>query len=455
MKQIIRIKKLNINQLLCVLLGMTSTMPIVGIHIGARDISFYRIIFSFFLLYGGIYVIKNRVRLSVNSLRLLAWMAWGIFSCFVGWFFLSFDEPAFSSAAMSFLPKVSLLFLFATVWCMFVSNEHRDLCMATARGFLYGCIANCVWAVLDAACFYVLKLSLNNTVFWGYIKRNNIRYDMLSLIINNGKMIRASGFNYDPAHIGYIAPVVAGYAVRRKKYWLLAISLLAVIASASTTAFVASALMIILNLKLKPNTGKIKATWLVIGFLLAFGAVAILSTGVAHNAFGYLSTAVSSFAERISGVYLTGGKDLRLNYILYLPVALINVFGFIITGSGYGTASLGYVRNSSFLKLTGLQTLLPYDMENTYIALLFDTGIVGLLLYLIVIVSIFKYYRKQLDNKENVVIWCAILAQTIVMMFYHYILFAPQILMMTVAVSNIETKRRGIENDVNPVVINE
>ena len=77
-----------------------------------------------------------------------------------------------------------------------------------------------IWATIDAACFYGLGFSLSNMVFARYGATHDVIYGTVSLIINNGRMIRSAGFNYDPAHLGFLIPFVMGYGFMKKNTYI-------------------------------------------------------------------------------------------------------------------------------------------------------------------------------------------------------------------------------------------
>ena len=80
-------------------------------------------------------------------------------------------------------------------------------------------------------------------------------------------------------------------------------------------------------------------------------------------------------------------------------------------------------------------------MENTYIAYLLDTGIIGLFLFFYLLFPLYSYYKKNGGEDEENIIYIAILSATIFsLFFYHYILFVPQILSLIFALSNREKR---------------
>ena len=413
-------------------LGIFSTMPIVGIPVLGRDISVYTILFALCLALLLVKtVLARRVRVGKHSKWLALWLCAGLIGCGCGWLFLKNSEPAFSEAAASGIPKV-LLFLAFLI--LFRSGEEGDeACLAIAKGFLIGCALNCAWAVIDALCFYVFGFSLNNQVFAGYIVRNNIRLKQISLNING--MLRSGGFNYDPAHLGILAPILAGYAMKRHKPWLFLLAIGGVLASASTTGLVTMAVVVLFTVDWKAPK-KYFNVYTLIAALAIFDIVGLLAIVRADLVYNIMDRTFLRFFDRISTVYLQPGyHDIRVDYLLLLPRAMGNVLPFLGFGSGFGTASLGYTRSESILKVLELKAPFPYDMENTYIAYLLDTGIIGFALFITTLVMLWKGFicghRKREADGFTAVMVPFILASLVTMLFYHYILFAPQLLLFT------------------------
>ena len=147
----------------------------------------------------------------------------------------------------------------------------------------------------------------------------------------------------------------------------------------------------------------------------------------------------------MNNVYLSETDyNIRWKYIKYAPRAAIQVLPFMLLGSGFGTASLGYAKDSYILSKIGYVHNFAYDLENTYLSYLFDTGIVGFILYLSILKVLVTNYRSANINERSdefpIVIWCLVCSSLFSMAFYHYILFGPQMLMITIALSQIDNK---------------
>ena len=421
------------------LLGFTSTMPIIGIALGSRDISFFRLLFLLTIGYCGICTVKSGIRIGYGTKLLLLWLAIGVIACFCGAIFLFSSAPEWSEVSSAYISKVLSLMFFALVWCSQPNVETNN--KYVAKGFILGCVMNCIWASVDAAGFYLLHGSIHNKVFQAYALRHEIRYGMMS--ITEGGLIRSAGFNSDPAHIGFIAPIIVCYSIVRKKYWLFLLGVAAVLASASTTALVTSMMVIVVNVYW--NTKKrlnIKGAIVVCICVM----LAIIITLVYQNSFSnVLISAYSHFSARINSVYLNPSRrNIRLEYVMFVFRAMGHVFPYILLGSGFGTASLGYVRDPYVINLFGDDYYFPYDMENTYIAYFFDTGIVGIIIFIIMLKYLTVSYWYSARRKKDdfyITIWCVICSSLFTLSLYHYILFGPQMLMFTVALSQVDKER--------------
>ena len=426
------------------LLGLFSTMPIVGINVGTLDISFYRILFIITIFVTLYWVInKGKITIGKYEKKIVLWLTIGFFSCVCGWIFLSGSYSEWSKAARSNIPKVTSLVVFSLLWPNQFEVDKKNI--AVAKGFFGGCIVNCVWSIIDASGYYLLGKSINNILFSGYIARNEIRHGMVSVVY--GGLIRSSGFNYDPAQLGLMAPIVAGYAINKKRYLLLLIAFGAILSSASTTSLVTTIAVAIICCP----KGKSKSKFRTNNILLAVSGLIII-LGFVFSQWDRISkvvyTSYFNFFNRISSVYMTTeSSNIRIDYLRYAPRALFNVSPFILLGTGFGTSSLGYAMDPSILRIIGIIHNFPYDMENTYLAYLFDTGIIGLFLFLQMIVSLFKEYKHRqfeiTDSNIYPIVFVFICSSIVSMVFYHYILFGTQMLMFTIALCHID-QRRGV-----------
>lgn len=422
------------------LLGLFSTMPIVGIVVKGRDISFFKIFFAAWVVVLGLRLLRTRRFALLKRNRLLnLWLLIGLIGCVSGALFLRGEVAEFGQAALSYIPKVALLLLFSLVWSV---DEKADACAEiVVKGFLWGCALNCMWASIDAFGFYITGKSLHNTVFYGYSTRHGIDYNTMSLIYKG--TIRAGGFNSDPAQLGFVAPVLFGYGISRKHILPMALAVCGIAASASTTGLVtAGILFFLLMRKRDPRPLKDKLSRLQIAELLVFCVgVGVLLLWQGERILALAGNMIARFVSRIQSEYLNnGGPDIRVRYVLQAFGAMRAVLPFMLFGSGFGTASLGYVITPEVMAVIGPGHDFAYDMENTYLAYFFDTGILGLAVFLLLMAFLWMRYRKQYAERESAFsdyIYVTLSSILLSMLFYHYILFAPQMLVITLALSRL------------------
>ena len=434
--------KIKFGELLFFIMGVFSTTPILEVCVGGRSITLFSITFLATLI---LLWVRNKQFFSTPIFTnpvcyFFLWMMTGIVASCVGWSYFNGNE-IWQSAAIAYLPKMILYIAFAILWEQ-EASERENLFLL--KGLLFGAIFNCTWAALDGVCFYVAGFSLNNAVFSSYIQRHGVRFGQLSLILANG-MLRAAGFNMDPANIGFLGPIVIAYGLHKRHYGVAVVGFLSLVFSASTTAAVVLLAIFLLewkNLipKRKKNSGGTRIWMYLLGVLgIAVGTVIVI------RVIPLVARAISMFAERINGAYIhTDESSPRTVYYLGFFKALLTEGPIVFTGSGFGTSSFPYIKNVElFRELKPYIDNAPYDPEMTYIAYLFDCGIFGLLLYLHCLFLLYRYYKENLYTLEYAAgCYYMLLSTVFSALFYHYILFAPQILLIVAGLVEIGHSQR-------------
>lgn len=445
-------KKKNAYLYIVLLMGIFSTMPIITIPLGSRDISLFSIlIFLVVFILAFSTIAKRNGKLYINAgLRPLnSWLIWGMFSCLCGVVFFSIiGNPEFTNASKSSIFKLLIFLIFSLLWG---SQDDLEKCNTTlSRGLLIGCVANAGWAFWDAIGYYITGKSITNIVFAGYIVRNGIRHESISLTYSAIGLIRSAGFNYDPAHIGFIAPLLVGYGLYNKKLAYVLLGAASIIASASTTALVCSVFVTILFmpyfLKNKKKLNKTEAVWMMIGMIVIIGIIVFFISRFGDT----LQYAIGKMEERVGNLYLNNNvSDIRFQYLKFFPKAFLNLGVLMLTGTGFGTASYGYACDSTITSAIGQNINFAFDMENTYLAYALDTGIIGVVLIMMIVKRLLKYLRDngsiyaQGSNKSF--IKCGVVAMMLSMLFYHYTLYAPQMLIIIVGLSSISRNKNTSE----------
>lgn len=450
-----KIKK-NIDLYLLFTIGCTATMPIVSLNIFDKSLSFFNITIFIYILYGLLEVVGNisvdfvkqiYTKLDKLSKLMLLWLVLILISGLFGiYYFIGMLE--WQKMIFSYFPKVIIYIVF---FLLLVIKDKSNV-NYLIKGIFFGAVFNLIWSCLDAMFYYSFGFSLTNKIFIRYIEINNIRYNQISLIIGNS--IRSGGLNFDPAHIGMLAPIVFIYGILNHKFLYVILSILSIFSSMSTTAAVCILFLFLINIKnIKFNVKEFyfkkyhyKKSWKTKFLVLC---VLVLFLTQFNSITSFVQKGSQSFIDRVSDTYVSNKLEdnIRVQYVMNLPYAISELGLKIITGTGLGTASYGYyssevvLNNMTFLKHEEPR---PYDMENTYILYLLDIGVFGLVLYIYLLILLYKKYMYKLNLKENIAVYAGVSVIIVSNLFYHYTLFSVQILIM---ISGILLENGGEKND--------
>ncbi len=440
-------KKLNINRIILYLSGVFSTMPIITIH--GRPL--FHILFIFELILLAVPVGKSfRLRLGKNLSLLLYWFLWSLVSAAVG-LVMSLAYPELALPIKTAIPKIILYIIFIFLWGSqgLRIKEHNKLLV---RGVFAGCIANLIWGIIDAAGYYLSGKSLNNIIFSNYFSMRGVNLNRgVSLILATGQ-IRAAGFNYDPAHFGFICPLVAMYSLKRKNPYFMMLAIFGTIASASTTALVCVIAIAVFYI-LDNFFGSNRVIWIEMNKILLYILSILVIVGIIifnwNSIHGIICKAVNLFWQRINNSYIGQLREdnVRIQFVRYLPYAVLYLGPLLLTGLGFGTAFFGYSHSSYVVSMMGITSAMVYDMENTYIAYLMDTGIVGMILFFSFMGRLLIQYRKKCKKSgvsiTDAVLYGGTISVLMSFFFYHYIIFSPHILLQTASLSELDIESRS------------
>ncbi len=411
----------EMNYGLAFLCGTTATMPIVTFP--STNISLFTVFTIVFLLVNALSFVNDvHFKFRNNTHKLLMWLLASLLSSIFGLVYYNTNDE-WSRAVQSYIPKI-IVFIFI----IFLVSRYSDLSELLLKGLLFGAVANVVVAIVDAITYYGLGYSLINRWFQNYIITNNIRMGLISLTISG--TIRSGGFNYDPAHIGMLAPMIFLYGLVSGKYIYIVLAIGAISASLSTTAFVCCIACLLLYFTCVSKLYQ-RFRFTDKKLLLSFASLLICSYFLYQYA-SYIVIGFDNLFSRINDVHIhnRGYENIRLLYILYAPQAMIEQGIKMFTGTGFMTASEG------FIKLGGdfgfpLKNY-PFDMENTYLAYLFDFGFFGFYLYASYLFftakNLLKEFKFESNNQVMQIAFSGFFATIFSSFFYHYTLFACQIL---------------------------
>ena len=443
----LKISKYNIKSLALAfyLAGVFVTMPILTINFFGRLISIFSLLFA--LLYASVFITAvkqgGEIRLNHSSTLLATWFIMSLISSLAGAIYF-IDELVWFKQSLSYVPKIllylSLLLLLVSV------NNHSELKIKFVKGFITGCMLNLVWSVFEGFSFYLYDVALNDIVFADYL--NALPEEIPNLTLIRDGIIRAAGFNYDPAHLGGIIPIVFIYGLFKRNILILLLAVFSLIFSASTTAFVTCVIVLAINIKIlnvfkfKLITQKFKnknAAWMFM-IISIFASVTLVANiqlleGVSNNINGFFTRANETYIDNQD-------RGPRYVYHAYLLEAMANSGFGLLTGTGFGTGSHPYVSDSKIIAKLDSESYYPYDPESTYISYLFDVGIFGLLLYFVILSSQLLKYRRMLHiGDTEIIIYSTLCSMFVSGLFYHYTFVAYHILILIFAVSSRNTYR--------------
>lgn len=425
------------------LMGIVSTMPIVGMSLSGRFISFFKILFATYFILTFISVIKKGKRifnLSQIKMVYMIFLLWPLISYLVG---LMYMPGHWHSSMTSYVVKV-FEYLILTV-LMYIEKNKEDA-LSFAKGLIIGIIANAIWSILQAVTYYILDQSLNTIIFV-----NILGLKSGGQIWNGYGGIRVSGFNYDPAHLGGILPILFFYSLMKKDRYILIISLLSLAFSQSTTAVVGCILVIMVYLfehrKFKLFSVRRRPWKMTLGlFAGMFIVISIILLTINSNIF--VTTFISGTFENITGFFN------RINNV-YIKASNIGARGIYygkafdrmvdrgvlltIIGTGLGTSMYPFRIYNLFS--SGAQNTVT-EVETNYIAYLFDLGIVGLFFYITYLILGCRIFFKIAKIKMNseVIIYLGLFISVIcISAFYHYIFTAYQMLAFSFATVYIDS----------------
>lgn len=443
---------MNKRNFLFIILGITSTMPIVTIF--QTNISLFMVVLIFsvgFLIFNTLATNTVFSFKAIERKLLLAWLLIALLSSICSIIFFA-NQPDWRNSSISYIYKI---ILYLVLFILLLSQDKETIAISVLKGILIGAFINCCWAVLDAVFYYGFGESINNLVFQNYIMKNNIRYGQLSLILPAG--IRAAGFNSDPAHLGLLIPIIFGYGMYKNKKIYILVAILSLLASMTTTGFV-SCFLLFLFLSINHKTGdknkknsKIKTLKRILFgvlFCIFLLGVIVFNFELFSKLISTVGDLIHSFYSRVSSSYVVSqSENPREIYHLMIFNAMAFVGKMIIVGLGLGNSSFGYVMNPMInYRLSEIPR--PYDVESTYISYLFDTGIFGFLVYIILMIILVLKSWKNSSNKK--VIFFCVFSLFSAQFFYHYILSASQMLIIICSTVSLgEFKSNKIIGEVN------
>lgn len=420
----------GVRGIFAILMACFSTMPIILVSIAGVAISPANLLFPIFLLawLAASSAMSKEFRLTWSIVFGFFWLISALTASLFGLIRYS-DDQVWFSAVLSYLPRIVIfLIMFASI---LLWSSDGVLGHGFVKGVIIGAILNVAWAVIEGIYFYSTGDTLNERLFSNYLSKLPENRQFLTVIA--GGMIRASGFNVDPAHLGVLIPILAIYGIVKRSVSLIFLAILGLVFSGSTTALMVTMLSIVTTVgKFGFRVEEYKPLIAKMVIIIFFGLIAIFGSSTIYD---YISSNVLGFYERVTINYINStGEDPRSIYHSHLLRAILNNgIGWTLIGSGVGVTSYAYVSDPSILSLLP-ESYSPYDPESTYITYLFGLGIVGFFAYLGLLVSLIKVYRRRIhDSNFHLALYSMLCAIFYAGFLYHYTFTLYQVIVLIIA----------------------
>ena len=422
-------KSYTLNSKLLLLMGFFSTSPVLAIVVGNFSISLFAICFILYILVNMVGLASNpRITFKKTDSKkyVLLWLILSAMSCIFGLVYYISNNEWFNSS-VNYLIK-TVIYVFFSLIVLNGEDESESI----LKGILCGVIVNLIWVAIDSIVFYVFNISLTNTVFASYITANNIRYGSIDTFDEG--LIRPAGFNDDPASIGLFAPLLLGYGLRsRKPIWTL-LALSSIVFSGSTTSAVCCTVVLVCYFLEKLRFKKTQRERLTRGKFFLICVVIIMAIFALYRAWPVITSRTEMISSRFNHVYGSQSSEdnARIEYLKEIPKALGKQGFKVITGTGFNSASEGFLGGHAVNLVFRKAVDQPFDMENLYLAYFFDNGIIGFIIFVLMLISLYRSASPNRFPDENDKYSCvgfsALVAMLLSSFFYHYTLYSLHIL---------------------------
>lgn len=336
------------------------------------------------------------VHFTKDSTKVLLWLIFVVFS--------SFYNYVFSDSCLSGYKNVLLFNVFQNIIfhipiLLLLSGKSEIFCKLK-KSILIVAQINCVWAIVQFIAWYVFRFDFNNfffnTLLHGFLGSRDWtawNYETLSLAI------RPTGLNHDPAFLALL--LVLGFIITSSKLWKY-LFFVGVIAAMSRVGIVSIAIFVLFE---RYRQGlKIKFSQAIIGvasILLFAGCALFMYNNNEHVR--YQMDLVSSRFEAVTGKESANTGTNR--HMMYIPAAILTsmemplVNSLIGTGPRTGGNAFAQTEvHKTFFSLNKVMREKTWAVECDPAELLLGCGLVGFILYYLVIFSFIKKFWKNIQD---------------------------------------------------------
>lgn len=288
---------------------------------------------------------------------------------------------------------ISVTFLYSV-------SERRVLKNYFLKGLAVSAKIQLIWGGLQALFWYIFDISINEIIFEEILKVNI----MVNWTKVSDGLLRISGIGWEPAYFSFA--MIAGYILTNAR--LLKFAFIAgILISSSRTGIIIGVFTVFLEFFLykkerlhkKFDKNICQIFILFVLFIIFFGIIPEFRNAVFENIHSLIH-----WEKTTSGLS-------HLGYIILLPQIIKNMsLRNLLFGYGYSASGLPY---TILFPQTFQNKLTIWSVENEYINCFIGLGVIGFLLYFILIVKTFLIVK---DIRIKLLIGCFLVGG----MFYVY-----------------------------------
>lgn len=374
--------KLDICKCLWILTGILITMPVFTLPVG--ELALYNIPFMLAILlqplrkHGSLYLYKLPLYLFIIIMMVSSVMSKIIVP----------DEWYATSlrAAMKLSAVFMLMIVAFSDEELFKSREHF------MKGLIWAVPVQFFWVILQSLCWSLLHIKLNNMLFG------------VSVTNEGMQGITLTGLSWERADTSFLFAVATAYT---KNPYIRAMALIGTIMTTSRSGLLLIALVygyeFLKNIPKLLSQIKLKSE-LLLQIMLGVGIVGIMIVAMQYvhiSAVDELLLKTSQLITRMAGiftdtsVYGTKQVDPHKLYFLWLPNTLKHSsLQQLLIGSG--TRISGWMYTQIYHRFPNYG---PWNIECDFVALILGNGILGFLIYYVMLFEIFITTKSEIQKK--------------------------------------------------------
>lgn len=371
------------------LIGLFSTLGALIINIGGMDLAVLNIFIALALIIqiasGKFYISKYKIPIILLFLTMII-STFGNSSSLVG-----------NWQSESIKGTIKFVFFLAPFCILYSDKELFEYREVFFKGLKVSAYIQLLWELLQIAFWNIANISINEVVF-GQMLGIKIRRSWTFI---SDERFRPTGVSWEPANLSLA--LVIGYCLSKNRYSKV-LFIVGTILSTSRTGIILISICVLLDLYkyfrgIRKNKDiefkKVTLILIIIMIIISLCTCLIFSNEIVN----YINVLVENIVTTINKLSLShlmedSSANVHTMYYLKAPFILFNSNLFNIF-FGYGTFVAGYPY-SSMLNVYTWQT--GWNPESDFITLLMGNGIIGLVLYYLILYKCFKFNRNDFSK---------------------------------------------------------